>query len=199
MVTAFELPSEEDMAAGSGNFLQAPGMYHLQVVSVNESPVNRSTNAAIDGFEVELVALEGDNAKKTIDVLFHAPKMSSKDGGKWAKNKQAAFLIATGLVDETKLGKSVQVDLQDAVNRQCVAEFELGKANDKGKQYLQLAWANIYHIDDPRGANCPKNVAALGIIPKTQRRDPASFAKKGEAPKAAPTSTGGVSDDLGDL
>lgn len=206
MPTAFDMPSQEDMATG-GNYLAEPGTYHMQITHVDEQPTSKGSTA-IDGFRIELSVLEGQHKDKETDIIFFNPKQSGKDGGKWARNKQAAFLIAAGLVTEQQLGQRVEIDLKSAEGRQVVVELELGEANDKGRQFLQLAWANIYHVDDPRVATVAKNAAALGIIPKQLRRDPASFATGKKDGSGASGSNGSVtngaantaiSDDLGDL
>lgn len=203
MPTAFDMPSQEDMATG-GNYLDEPGTYHLQITHVDEQPTSKGSTA-IDGFRIELSVVEGPQKDKETDIIFFNPKQSSKDQGKWARNKQAAFLIAAGLVTEQQLGQRVEIDLKAAEGRQVIAELELGQADAKGKRFLELAWANIYHVDDPRVATAAKNAAALGLIPKSLRRDPASFAtaKKDGAGSngsaTSPTSTTEISDDLGDL
>lgn len=205
MPTAFDMPSQEDMATG-GNYLAEPGTYHMQITHVNEQPTSRGSTA-IDGFKIEIAVLEGPHKDKQTDIIFFNPKMSGKDGGKWARNKQAAFLIAAGLVTEQQLGQRVEIDLKAAEGRQVVVELELGEANDKGRQFLQLAWANIYHVDDPRVATVAKNAGALGLIPKALRRDPASFESAKKTAGSSQTGStsngtaggGNISDDLGDL
>ena len=44
MPTAFDMPSQEDMATG-GNYLAEPGTYHMQITHVNEQPTSRGSTA----------------------------------------------------------------------------------------------------------------------------------------------------------
>ena len=116
--------------------------------------------------------------------MFSPDQSKSDKSQEWARKKQTAFAIASGLVDLKKLGGKVQIDLQTAVGRQIIATFE---HDDSGK-YMQLSYANIYHVDDPRTANFPKDKEALAIIPKDLRKDATYFAsllKKGESTKTA--------------
>ena len=217
----FDTSSDEDMAEKGGNFLQEPGTYHLHIVSVDEAPTT-AKNVALDGFRVECSVLEGKEASKTVELLFFYPSQAASEASnKWSRSKITAFLESTGLTHESQRGSKVNVNLQDAVNRQVIANLQHKTDKDGNAQkFLELAYANMYHVDNPnpRAAKCPKNMTALAILPKALRRDPGSFPKHDDggivptAPKvgAGATTTGNgqpamagaasnVSDDLGDL
>jgi len=208
------MPNEQDIKS-SPNFLAKEGTYHLQVTHTDEQPVSKK-GEAIDGFAVELSVLDGDHVNgvcpekgKKVDIVFFNPKLNATEGDiKWKRAKQGAFLIAAGLVDESKCGQDVNVELADAVNRQLVATLQFG-TDEQGnkKKFLELHYANIYHVDDPRAKDCPKDAKALALVPKLQRRDPASFkiGDKDEAAKPASGAANGsqsktpIDDDLGEM
>lgn len=177
-----DAPDADTMDKG-GTYLATPGTYHFKIDHVDEHPVGRDKQL-LDGFRVELSVLDGPRdtdgncleASKKIDITFFNPKLNSKDNGEFARRKQAAFLIAAGLIDNSKLGQRVSVELSHAINRQLVAEVERGTdEHGQPKKFLELAFANIYHVDDPKAASCPKNAKALALLPKELRRDPVSF------------------------
>ncbi len=195
MTFEMDAPDQETMNKG-GTYLATPGMYHFKIDHVDDKPTDRS-GQLVEGFKVELSVLDGPrdgNGKcleesKKIDIIFFNPKINSRDNGEFARRKQAAFLLATGLIDPTKLGQRVSVHLADAINRQVVAELERGK-DEAGnpKKFLELAFTNIYHVDNPKAASCPKNAKALGLLPKELRRDAASFGTaQGSSSKPAET------------
>ena len=92
----------------------------------------------------------GANDGKKFNLTLYNGKLSSKDGGKFAIAKQFAFLVATDVVTPEMLGKEFDFDPVDSVNSLFVIELALGKQTDDGKQYLDLHYSNIYHVDDPR-------------------------------------------------
>lgn len=198
----WDLPEQDELNAGA-NYLDVEGRHLLQITHVDEQPTSRD-GKALAALKVSFSATAGPHAGKTVDLFFYEPKLSSKDGGKWARNKRAAFAIAAGLIDESKLGQQVTIDVQGAVNRQVVAELEFGQENERGKKYLDLKFANIYHVDDPKVADFMKAYPSIvGMLPKDHRRDPASFktaAPNGNGSSApAPQTQPAADDDLGDL
>ena len=184
---SFAMETTPDIGgSASDQYLNEPGTYHLVVTSVGENEGPKGN--PIDGFTVGLSVLDGtakgQKDKSTNLCLFSPDQSKSDKSQEWARKKQTAFAIASGLVDLKKLGGKIQIDLQTAVGRQIVATFE---HDDSGK-YMQLSYANIYHVDDPRAANFPKDKEALAIIPKDLRKDATYFAsllKRGESTKPA--------------
>lgn len=178
----FDAPDQDDMQQGASNYLEAPGIYHAMVTAVYEGTQPPKANGeakVMDGFSCTLDILAGTvkgQDGKIANLRFWNPKLTSKDGGKFARKKQAAFLIATGVIAPDQLGKRVSVDLKNAAGQQVVLKLELGEKSDEGKQYLDLAFTDIWHIDDPRAAACPKDEKAVGLIPKEMRRSAEYFA-----------------------
>jgi hypothetical protein len=98
-------------------------------------------------------------------------------------------------VSLASLGKRIEVDLQSAVGRQLVITFE---ANDEG--YLDLHYANIYHIDDPRAAKFPKDAEAIALATKEmQRKPPEYFASLLKKPEGKASQSRLSDNDLADL
>lgn len=178
--------TEDVGGSASDQYLNEPGTYHCVITSVaeNEGPKGNP----IDGFTIGFAVLDGttkEQKDKSTNLCLFSPDQSKSDKSQeWARKKQTAFAIASGLIDLKKLGGKVQIDLQDAVGRQVVATFE----HDDAKKYLQLSYANVYHVDDPRAASFPKDKEALAIIPKELRKEAVYFAaltKRGESTKTA--------------
>lgn len=197
----WDMPEQDELNSGA-NYLDVEGRHLLQITHVDEQPTSRE-GKALAALKVSLSGAAGPHAGKTVDLYFYEPKSSSKDGGKWARNKRAAFAIASGLIDESKLGQQVTIDVQAAVNRMVVCELEFGEPNANGRKFLDLKFANIYHIDDPRVADFMKAYPKIvGMLPKEHRRDPASFktaSTNGNGSSPAPQSQPAADDDLGDL
>lgn len=171
-MSSFMMDTTDDIGGGFGDgYLTQPGTYHCVVTAVHEGTTSRGK--PISGFTVDLSALagtvDGQKEKEKSLSLFNADLSRNESSQKWARKKQTAFVIAVGLLDPSKLGERVEINLQEAVGRQLVVNLEQG---EKG---LDLAYANIYHVDDPRVAKIPKDKEALGLIPKELRRGPEFF------------------------
>lgn len=185
----------ETVDSGGGNWLSMPGTYHMVVTATEERPVN-ADKQPLDGFRVTFQALEGtvrDDAgkfterDKTVDLLFWHPKLTDKNEGLFARQKQAKFFIATGLLSETQLGEELDINLEDAVGRQLfiTLEEQEGKSDRK---FLQLHFSSIWHIDDPAAASFPQCAKSKSLIPKSHRRSPESFEKPKPATQSKPKS-----------
>lgn len=178
-VYEMDMPDDFD---GQSNFLAEPGTYHVVVTAVDESPTAKN-GTLIDGFRVEFAVLDGTVAgqkDKQFDLLFFKPKLTDKNNGEFAKRKQARFAIATGILPKAEPGQRVTVDLEQAMGRQLVVELEHQKDQTTGQptKFLQLAWANIYHVDDPAVAKVPKDAVAIGLLPAELRKNPEEFARQ---------------------
>lgn len=175
----------ETVDTGGGNWLTQPGTYHVVVTHADEEPTNGKGDM-MDGFRITCQALEGtvkdEDGKfteldKTIDLIFWNPKLTDKNEGLFARQKQGKFFIATGLLTEAQLGTEVEINLQNAVGRQIVLTLE-EQDGSGDRKFLQLHFADIWHIDDPAVASYPKCAKSVKLIPAAHRRDPKSFEKK---------------------
>jgi len=173
-----EWETGEDVSSGE-TFLSQPGRYHVVVQDLNE-PATKRDGTIIQGtlFGVTFAVAEGPQQDKTVSVSFFAPSLQSKDGGAMARKKVDRFLIAVSLVDPSETGKAKKIKLDEAIGRQCCVEFE----HDKEGKYLQLKYANIYHVDDPEAANVDKSDEFLSMIPPHLRRPGMQRLSKGGAP-----------------
>ena len=183
---SFDFDAPEDVG-GSGKFLNEPGTYHLAVMKVHEGQM--ANGKPISGFCVSMSVLAGTvegQQEKELDLTFFNGKLNSKDKGEFARKKQAAFLIAAGLMTPAQLGqRGLKIDLSQSEGRQVVATLEYDEHEGSEKKFLQLAYANIYHPDDPRAKSFPKNAEALSLIPKDQRHSPEYFAPLSKKPTGA--------------
>lgn len=165
---------------GESNFLETPGTYHTAVLAVDENPTTKD-GQPIDGFKVHFCALDGTTPgqqKKEFELTFYNPKPTDKKNGEFAKRKQARFAMATGILPQAQPGQRVSINLQDAMGRQLVMELEprIDQKTGQPSKFLQLAWANIWHVDDPAVAQVPKDAGALSLLPANLRRSADSFA-----------------------
>jgi hypothetical protein len=143
--------------------------------------------------------VEGQKDKTTNLCLFSPDMSKSQSSQEWSRKKQTAFVVATGLLDVGKLGQRVEIDLTKAEGRQIVLTFN--ENEHEGKKNIELAYANIFHVDDPRAEKFPKDKAALDIIPKALRKSKEYFEpllKKSSNGKSQPSSRLS-NDDLNDL
>ena len=172
MSTVIETTAE--VGGGDSQYLSEIGTYHFAVSGIYEGQMANGT--PIDGFSVQFSVLDGTvkgQQDKQTTLTFFSPDMSkSEKSQEWSRKKQTAFCIATGLIDIQNLGGKVTVDLIQADGQQVIANVQ--KQDDDSK-FLQLHYANIYHVDDPRAANFPKNKEALELIPGESRKNAEYF------------------------
>lgn len=200
MPTEMEMPESFDTG---GAFLQEAGTYHLAVMDVDEHPQSKK-GELLDGFRVDVEVLAGPQSKKQAELMFFAPKLTDKNGGEMAKKKQARFVLATGIISAAKPGEKVVVDLQRAKGRQLVATLAKRKSENSDKEFIELNFADIWHVDDPSAPKCELSQGALKLLPKELRRSPESFKQNdngssgGSSSSKTATAPAGVSnlDDL---
>jgi len=187
MALAMDLPTTEDFNTGGGNFLTTPGKFHALIQHAEENAMRGEK--MVKGFMLELqVVLPAELAGQTHKLYLGNPDPSHKDGGAFSLKKQVAALIATNVVTPSDLGKKgVDIDPAKAHDMQVCIELELGKPSEKdGKRYLDMAYANIYHVDDPRAKSYPKDADTLAMIPAEYRCGEAFFAPLMQKPTAKP-------------
>lgn len=222
---AIQVDMPEEIKEGGGNFLRAPGRYHFAVIETDESPMtHQKPPQPFDGFRIEAAVLCGPEKGKQHEFDFRTPMPTwSEKGIEMGRKKIAACMVATGFAGPENMGKGMTVELKQCVGRQFFAEVDFEKdedGNDKvsenGKKFLQLAWSNIYHVDDPMAKDFSLDDKALALLPKAHRITDASFfdrirgkgksasGSNGSAAKTEPkretvAASSGVSSDLGDL
>lgn len=189
-------PEKVEGGGGGADKIKVPGWYHVHVTTCLADITNN--DKPINGIFAEFAAFDGQpEAGKTCQSSFFDPDPAKAydpnsgasyddwkdgDGKGWlmAEKKQLAFLVATGLINESQFGKELEYDTDDGINRQLVLEMAVDDRN-KDKGYMQINYANTYHIDDPRVADLVKakkltlNQDAIKLLPANLRRDPKSF------------------------
>lgn len=199
---SFALDVPEDLAGGSGDFMDKPGKYHFIVTDIREEKDRK--DEYLDGFSIEIEARAGTDETqigKKLDLNLINGQETHKDGGEMCRRKQAAFLIAANLVSPSDLGKKgVQIDLDKARGAQICAEMALGKPSaTTGNRYLDVKGASYWHVDDPRAAEVPKAKDELSLIPEPYRHKPEFFAPLQPAKKQAAATARVTQDDFAGL
>lgn len=198
---AMEFDAPEDFSQ-EGNGLREAGKYHCVVLAIEENPTSKD-GKLIDNavFRASLAVLDGTTPgqkDKQFDLIFFAPKMTHKDRGEMAKKKIWFFANSIGCGSIVN-GRMV-LDFAGAVGRQTCMDIEMQESkyrdsagNEKVSHNPSLAFCNVYHVDDPRVKDWPKDAAALSLLPAGLRKKPEEFAaaKKadgndGTAGKTAP-------------
>lgn len=209
---ALSYQSGGDLSTG-GTRLTEPGTYHVVVTDVSEAPTKKDgsliSNAA---FSATVGVLEGttpNQRDKTVNMIFFHGKPGEEKSEAFAKKKMDRFFLATGLLTQQQIETKWvgSIELTQAVGRQLVAKFGKEKPEDR---FVDLEFAEIYHVDDPAVKDAPKCQQSLKLIAPALRwpgGKPAAPAKgskptPAKQPVPAGATDGGRStefDDLGDL
>jgi hypothetical protein len=185
MNDTYEFDTTEDIGggggAGSGNYCKVAGWYHATVATF--SPGRSKKGEPIKGiyleFDVSAGTVEGQE-NKIIGFTLWDPKLNASDAGKlWAAKKRTNLLLAVDAMKPSQIGGRVTLgNYEEIVSRQVCLQIDL---NDGG--YAELAYADIYHVDDPACEHVPKSAPDLSVIPAELRHaaDYFSFRPKSNA------------------
>jgi hypothetical protein len=150
----------------SGSLLREPGWYHLVVDAATDTPTKAGGVPIAEAmFQVTCKVCAGTapgTRDKSINITIFHPK-PDKD---FSKKKVDRMLAALGVVKPGDEGKEFSFEADDLLGRQFIANLE---PSQDGK-YLQVAWADTFHVDDPEVANHPKDAVMLSLIPASLRR-----------------------------
>jgi len=182
--------------SSAGNWMTKPGTYHVIVRDTEEIAKNKK-DEDMDAFSVTFEVLEGTVAEekgKQHKQLFWEPRYDSKDGGEFARKKITRFLVAVGFIKPgAAQDGEVEISLADCKGRQFVISLE-ESSRDDGKKYLDIHYADIWHVDDPDAAAYPKDTGTIGVLQAEARLEASAFKTDAVAtPKPKP------SDDQVDL
>jgi len=206
---SFAIDVPEDMGSTESAYLKVAGDYHVTITTVHEGtmPPDKDGNAKAitnGGFSMTAEVVHGEQSEKKFTLVFPNGNYNHKDHGVFSRKKQAAFCIACDLIKPGVAGQ-VEVNIQDAVGSQCVVELETEEYEDsqgKKQSRVQLKYAGIYHIDDPRVKKVEKNAKMVSTIPPDYRLDEKYFApltEKKEVKKEAKPQERVTDDDLDGL
>lgn len=166
----FQHTAGGDTSAG-GQFLDHPGWYHLMIQDIQDPPTDKSGTPIPDAaFKVNCSVLAGTvegQKDKTVGIMFFHPRADGKNEGAFARKKIDRFLIATSFATPAQIEAkaTLDIDLQQGRSRQFIAKLD----KEEGKKFLELSFADIYHVDDAAVANYPKDEKALKLIRPAQR------------------------------
>ena len=190
---------------GPSGFLEHEGRFHFHVDNLKVG-LNYK-DEPFDGTTVELSVMGGEVAGqegKTLNVtLWDIDQSKSAEEQKQTISRLYNFYIATNVLQPSALGSSeVEFDEKLAIGNQIVMRVghkqkqvtENGKTKwVKDPKFLQIAYSDIFHVDDPEVANVPKSASAIGLIPQQHRHDKAWFDYKKKAAGGAGGSTAAAS------
>lgn len=162
-----------DISQSESNYLSDAGTFHCVVVRCTDGADQKGNPLA--GFNTQFSVLNGTAEgcrDKEFTLTFFDPDMSRGEKSQaWASKKQTAFMVACNLIDLQKIGEEVDIEVGDAVGQQVVISVE----KDENEKYLQLVWANIYHVDDPRAKAFPKCEKSIGLVGASNRKKEGYF------------------------
>lgn len=165
-----------------GKFLDGsnPGCYHMIISCVHRPAKNQ------DGMPIEnalasvtcQVAAPKEYFGKLFDLTLWLPKRDSKDGGAFGQKKNDRFLAAVGAITPDMLKSKIRINWPGLAGRHFLVKLEStereikqGKNRGQKKAFLDVAFAEFYHVDDPEaGTDYPRNLEAIKLLPASQRR-----------------------------
>lgn len=174
---ALDFDTQEDMSGGGGNYLDTEGTFHFLLTNVVEG--KSSNDKSISGFyfdaEVRAGTAKGCEGQVSSQTIFLPDLSGDAKQIEIARKLNAAFLLATNLIEPQQLGQRVRVEVAESVGRQIVVRLERAKKRDEtgelvDTKFLRIRYDNVYHVDDPRVASVPKDADSLSIIEPKFRR-----------------------------
>jgi len=182
------LNSSQDIG-GEGKAVSEGGTFHCSVVRSADGASTKGNS--MNGISALLTVLAGtvpSQVEKEFHLHLYDPDLSKSEASQeWSTKKQTAYAIAINQMEPSKLGESVEVEFGEADGQQIIITLE--ESEYEGKKSIDLAYASIFHVDDPRAANFPKSKEGLSILPAELRRKPEYFAalvKKTSPPAMQP-------------
>lgn len=195
---AVETADKEELVHSGGNQLLEPCIAHVIIVDVKDG-VGPKGNP-INGFTVEVDVLAAkptrsdvspaDLVGKKLNLTFWAPDMTKSEAAQsMTRRINTNFLLATNIITPDQLGKAFDIDPARANGHQFIVRLEKQQKKEGDKyvddKWLRIAFADIFHVDDPEVASAPKNVGALKHIQEQYRRKAEYFAYKAKGQSSA--------------
>ena len=170
---SFEFDAPETIENTGGGWLTKEGMYHFIVNDINESPTTKDHKPIENALGIKLEVLAGtnpDQVGKSIDLTLYKGRKEDKDGGEFARKKLMRFFMAIGLIKQHQPGVKVKVEPSEGNGRQLCAKIGHREGKDN-KKYLDVAYADFWHVDDSEAKDIPKDPEALGLIDASNRKN----------------------------
>lgn len=167
----FEFEQSESIESSGGKYANKPGKFHFMITGATVNPPKKDGTPLMDCLQVDMEIVAGTDPTqvgKTFEAKFWKGKQDDKDGGEMANKKLSCLAVALG-GQHTPHGKG-GIDVANITSRQIVAELAF-RLDTNNKERLDISYANIYHIDDDRVKDVPKNQEYLGLVPKSFRRE----------------------------
>lgn len=199
--------STTETVHGEGGALKQAGTYHVVVNKVAEGESIKGT--PIDGltvvFEVMGGTSEGQQGKTHTESFFLPTLQDTKPEMKL--RRFTAMAIAGNVLKPEQLGTDADIPFIEMIGHQMLVKFNHQMEKDGNgdytieTEYLQVAYSDLFHVDDPAVKDIPKNADALSIIPKEHRHNAEWFAWKKKKPtaKRATVAAGAASSGVDDL
>ncbi len=182
----FEFDQSKSIESTGSKFASKPGKYHVMIIQALANPPKKDGTPIMDCLQVETEIVAGTNPTevgKSFNLRLWKGKPEDKQAGlagdekaesryQMACRKFSRLLVAQGGVHNE--GPTI-LTLTPMVGRQIVLELSM-RPDSNGKEQLDLHYDNIYHVDDDKVKDVPKNQEYLSLIPKHFRRDPSLLA-----------------------
>jgi len=173
IMTTIVMPEAQELVQSGGDFVNKPGWAHLTVKNVEVPAKNR------DGQIIQNVACrlmcevlnhsEPDQIGRQMSYLVRLPNPSQKDGGKFVTVIIVRLAQAMGVLPAAQPGQQVQIDWNNAINRQFAANLTAREwTNDNGKTNtsIEVNAAKIWGINDsdlPKECPIARNAAPAAV------------------------------------
>lgn len=162
--------SETVENTGGSKYVNAEGTFHFLINDIDENPATKDHKPIEGALKVQAEVLAGTDSSqigRTLETMFFKGRPTDKDGGEFANKKLTRFFLAIGLISHQPGSKTV-IEPSHGVGRQFCAKINVREQN--GKKYFDIAYADIWHIDDAEAKDIPKDAEALGLIDASQRK-----------------------------
>lgn len=172
----FEFDQSETVESTGGKYANKPGKFHFMIVQAVAHPAKKDGTPMMGCLQVDMEIVAGTDPTqvgKTFEARLWKGKPDDKDRGEMANKKLSCLAVALG-GQHIPHGKG-GIDIANITARQIVAELAMRPGSD-GKERLDISYAKIFHVDDEKVKDVPKNPEYLSLIPKNFRRDPSLLA-----------------------
>jgi len=193
-------------------YLDQPGTYHVLIKkSVEDEDSQGNCKEGAIAVKCEVLAGTSEDCVGRVVNLTLFPDGGTEKMTDICQRAQQAYCFATNLLKADHFGgEEIEINVEAALNNHCFMRLELQdvkgpdgtwhKPGPDEKRFLRVSYDNIYHIDDPKMAEIPRDAAAISNIDPGCRLSAEVFQQLrggGAAkPSAKATSTAAADDDF---